>query len=144
MHAGPISGCEPYRATIEPMLAGGLSAQRVYQDLVGEHGFVGSYYSVRRFVRKLGRAMPLPFRRMECEPGQEAQMDFGTAPVIGSDGRRRKTYVFRIVLSHSRKAYSEAVCRLMLARQRPSGCVAATPASLFESGAGERASSSIG
>ncbi len=112
MHSGPISGCEPYRATIEQMLAGGLSAQRVYQDLVSEHGFTGSYYSVRRFVRKLGQAVPLPFRRMECEPGQEAQVDFGTgAPVIGPDGRRRKTYVFRIVLSHSRKAYSEAIYR---------------------------------
>jgi len=112
MHSGPISGCEPYRAVILGMLAGGLSAQRVYQDLISEHGFTGSYYSVQRFVRKLGRAIPLPFRRMECEPGAEAQVDFGTgAPVIGPDGRRRKTYVFRIVLSHSRKAYSEAVYR---------------------------------
>jgi hypothetical protein len=45
---------------------------------------------------------------MECAPGAEAQVDFGTgAPVIGADGRRRKTHVFRITLSHSRKAYSE-------------------------------------
>ena len=28
----------------------GLSAQRIYQDLVAENGFVGSYYGVRRFV----------------------------------------------------------------------------------------------
>lgn len=28
--------------------------------------------------------------------------------MIGPDGRRRKTYVFRMVLSHSRKGYSEA------------------------------------
>lgn len=112
LHSGPISGCESYRAIIEGMLAGGLSAQRVYQDLVSAHGFIGSYYSVRRFVRKLGQAMPLPFRRMECAPGEEAQVDFGTgAPVIGPDGKWRKTHVFRIVLSHSRKAYSEAVYR---------------------------------
>ena len=71
-----------------------------------------SYYSVRRFVARLMRKTPLPFRRMETEPGEEAQVDFGTgAPVIGPDGKRRKTYVFRIVLSHSRKAYSEAVYR---------------------------------
>jgi hypothetical protein len=38
-------------------------------------------------------------------------VDFGTgAPLVG-DGHRRRTHVFRIVLSHSRKAYSEAVCR---------------------------------
>src|SRR5690606_26230156 len=40
------------------------------------------------------------------------QVDFGTgAPVIGADGKRRKTHVFRIVLSHSRKAYSEVTFR---------------------------------
>ncbi len=40
--------------------------------------------------------------------GDEAQVDFGSgAPIITSDGKRRKTYVFRIVLSHSRKGYSE-------------------------------------
>jgi hypothetical protein len=60
-------------------------------------------------VRRLGARTPLPFRRMEYAPGEEAQVDFGTgAPVINPDGKRRKTNVFRIVLSHSRKAYSEA------------------------------------
>ena len=39
-------------------------------------------------------------------------MDYGTgAPVIGTDRQRRKTHVFRIVLSHSRKAYSEVCFR---------------------------------
>lgn len=56
---------------------------------------------------------------MECEPGAEVQVDFGTgAPVmipegeplpIGVKPRRRRTHVFRMVLSHSRKAYSEVV-----------------------------------
>jgi hypothetical protein len=31
-----------------------------------------------RFVRRLKRASQLPFRRMECEPGEEAQVDFGS------------------------------------------------------------------
>ena len=45
---------------------------------------------------------------MECGAGEEAQVDFGRgAPVITSEGKRRKTHVFRIVLSHSRKGYSE-------------------------------------
>ena len=40
-------------------------------------------------------------------------MDFGTgAPILRADGRgRRRTHIFRIVLSHSRKAYSESVLR---------------------------------
>jgi hypothetical protein len=54
----------------------------------------------------------LPFRRLECGPGEEAQVDFGTgAPLRGPDGKRQRTHVFRIVLSHSRKGYSEAVRR---------------------------------
>jgi len=52
------------------------------------------------------------FRRIETAAGEEAQVDFGTgAPVRQEDGRKKRTYVFRLVLSHSRKAYSEAVYR---------------------------------
>jgi transposase len=106
--AGRPSLCDSFREQILVKLDQRLSAQRIWQDLVAEHGFTGSYDSVKRFVRRLGAATPLPFRRMECAPGMEAQVDFGTgAPLIGADGKRRKTHVFRITLSHSRKAYSE-------------------------------------
>jgi transposase len=115
------SRCEPFRAIILRKLEQGLSAQRIWQDLRDEHDFADGYQSVQRFVRHLRSACPLPFRRMECEPGQEAQVDFGTgAPVVIPEGqplppgvktRRRRTHVFRIVLSYSRKAYSEAVYR---------------------------------
>jgi transposase len=109
---GPPSLCEPFRAVILVALEQGLSSQRIWQDLKSEHGFGGGYDSVKRFCRRLKRGSPLPFRRMECAPGEEAQVDFGTAaPVITSEGKRRRPHLFRIVLSHSRKAYSEAVFR---------------------------------
>lgn len=105
-----LSKCEPWRGVITEKLELGLSAQRIYQDLRTEHSFESSYSSVQRFVRRLRRASPLAFRRMECEPGDEAQVDFGTgAPVNTAEGSRRRTHVFRIVLSHSRKGYSEVV-----------------------------------
>ena len=108
--SGPESQCEPFRKVIEDKLQEGLSGQRIYQDLRGEYGFEGSYYSVRRFVRRLGENKPVPFRRMECMPGDEAQVDFGTgAPVVRPDGKRKRPHVFRIVLSFSRKGYSEVV-----------------------------------
>jgi transposase len=69
--------CDPFRATIQDKLDRGLTAQRIYQDLVAEHGFVGRYHSVRRFVRRLEAKQELPFRRLECAPGEEAQVDFG-------------------------------------------------------------------
>jgi transposase len=108
---GGRSACEPYRQVILEKLEQGLSAQRIYQDLVGE-GFEHEYHSVRRFVATLRRTSPLPFRRMECERGEEAQVDFGTGAWIElPNGKRRKSHVFRIVLSYSRKGYSEAVYR---------------------------------
>jgi transposase len=109
---GRRSECEPWRDVIQAKCDLGLSAQRIYQDLVAEHSFTGAYYSVRRFVRRLATTTELPFRRLECGPGEEAQVDFGTgARIVGPDGKRRKTHLFRIVLSHSRKAYSEVVYR---------------------------------
>lgn len=99
--------CEPYRQQILPLVERGLSAQRIWQDLVRD-GATLKYDSVRRFVTKLTAVRELPFRRLECAPGEEAQIDFGTgAPLIGPDGKRHRTYVFRVVLSHSRKGYSE-------------------------------------
>jgi transposase len=110
--AEQASLCEPYRAIIETKLAAGLTAQRIFQDLVRDHGFSAKYHSVRRFVQRLDGGRPLPFRRIECAPGDEVQVDFGSgAPIVGSEGKRRRTHVFRIVLSHSRKGYSEAVWR---------------------------------
>jgi transposase len=109
---GRPSECAPYRDLILAKLDQELTAQRIYQDLVAEHGFTARYDSVKRYVRKLGATRPLPWRRIERAPGVEAQVDFGTgAPLVGPDWKRRKTYVFRIVLSHSRKAYSEATER---------------------------------
>ncbi len=100
---GRVSHCEPFEDFIKAGLDGGLSAQRIYQDLVSEQKFVGGYDSVKRFVRQLERANPLPFRRMESEPGQEAQVDFGQGAWVVEDGHRRRPHVLRVVLSHSRK-----------------------------------------
>jgi len=112
---GPVgrpSLCASFAGVIGDKLERDLSAQRIFQDLRDEHGFTGGYDSVKRFVRRLGATRSLPFRRMECAPGVEGQVDFGTgAPVVDTDGKRRRTYVFRVVLSHSRKGFSEATYR---------------------------------
>ena len=110
--AGRRSQCEPWRQRIEAaMVQRGLSAQRIYQDLVFEEKFTGSYDAVKRFVRRLAQQAEPPFRRMECEPGQELQVDFGQGAWVLQDGKRRRAHLFRGVLSHSRKGYSEAVWR---------------------------------
>ncbi len=108
---GPASLCDPWREQIEAALKQGLSIQRIYQDLVGERQFTGSYFAVRRFVLRRVDAQELPFRRMECAPGQELQVDFGLGGWVIENGKRRRPHLLRAVLSHSRKGYSEAVWR---------------------------------
>jgi transposase len=108
---GRVSHCQLFESLIKAGLDQGLSAQRIYQDLVSEQKFTGGYDSVKRFVRQLDQANPLPFRRMECEPGQEAQVDFGQGAWVVEDGRRRRPHVLRVVLSHSRKGYTEVFWR---------------------------------
>jgi transposase len=105
------SQCEPWRQFIERGLQAGLSAQRLYQDLIGEHQFAGSYDAVKRFARRLQAAADVPFCRIEVEPGLEAQVDFGLGAWVMEAGKRKRPNLYRIVLSHSRKGYSEAVWR---------------------------------
>jgi transposase len=107
--SGRQSSCLPWQPQIEAAVVVGLSAQRIYQDLVGEYGFTGSYQAVKRFVRQLRQTQPVPFVRMEVIPGVEAQVDFGQGAWVLVEGKRKRPHLFRMVLSHSRKGYSEVV-----------------------------------
>ena len=109
---GRRSQCEPLAEVISAKVEVGLSARRIYQDLVEETGFSDSYQSVKRFVRKLRALQPERIWRLECQPGEELQLDFGLGAPL-DDGRRRtrRSWVLRLVLSYSRKGYSEAVTR---------------------------------
>ena len=70
---GRKSQCEPFFDTIAAKVEVGLSAQRIYQDLVEQNGFTDSYESVKRFVRKLKVSQPERVWRMECRPGDEVR-----------------------------------------------------------------------
>ena len=115
---GRHSTCLGFEAAIREKCTLGLSIQRVYQDLQ-DLGFGGSYQSLRRFVAKLAKTeseplvAPCRVWRIETEPGEEAQVDFCQGPWVHDPetGKRRRTWVFRLVLSFSRKGYSEAVYR---------------------------------
>jgi transposase len=109
---GRKSLCIEHASLILGKVQAGLTAQRIYQDLQTEVSFPGSYESVKRYVHKLGQADPQIVHRIEVQPAEEVQVDFGTGPIlVDAKGKRRKTWIFRLVLSYSRKAYSEAVLR---------------------------------
>lgn len=109
--AGRVSLCREFLPTITAAVNAGLSATRIHQDLVADHGFTGSYESVKRCVRGLVQHLELPYRRLECVPGEEMQVDFGQGAWIEADGKRRRPHLYRAVLSYSRKGYSEVVWR---------------------------------
>lgn len=86
-----------------------LEAQRIFQDLRSEHGYSGSYYSVKRYIRKLRGGQPEVFARLETAPGEEAQIDFGLGAPTLKDGRYRRPWLFKMTLSFSRHSYEEVV-----------------------------------
>jgi len=107
---GRKSQCAGHQLEITQWYESGLSIERIHSDLVREHGFQGSYHSVYRFVQSLDISESKRVYRMECEAGQEAQIDYGTLYLrIGEDGRLKKIHILLVTLSHSRKSYVEAV-----------------------------------
>src|SRR5262249_62386365 len=70
------SACEPYRELIEQGLLVGRNAMSIWQQMVDQHGFPGSYEGVKRFVRKQrGSAAPEARAVILTRPGEEAQVD---------------------------------------------------------------------
>jgi transposase len=101
------SACTAYREAIELGLSRGRNAVAIWQDLVEEYGFASSYQSVQRFVRKL-RGAQTPEARVVIvtAPGQEAQVDYGTGPMVRDPETRkyRRTRLFVLTLGCSRKS----------------------------------------
>jgi transposase len=101
------STCEAYRERIEEGLTRGRNGKAIWQDLVSEHGFTGSYQAVKRFVQKLrGPRCPEPAGIILTAPGEEAQVDYGSGPMVRDlqSGKYRRTRLFVLTLGYSRKS----------------------------------------
>lgn len=77
-------------SVIREKLKKGQNARSIYQDLYVEEGYRGSYDSVKRYVRKLKKASPKLYARLETLPGEEAQVDFGVGAPTLKNGRYLK------------------------------------------------------
>lgn|SRR5574337_225355 len=105
--AAKPSECEPYREIVEEALGKRRNGVSIYQELVDKHGFAASYSSVRRFVRRLrGRVDAKTFAVIHTDPGEEAQVDYGTGPLVRhpETGKYRRTRLFVLTLGCSRKS----------------------------------------
>lgn len=86
----------------------------IWQDLVDTSGFAGGYQSVRRFVSKLRPSPPVEACSViETAPGEEAQVDYGTGPMVRDphSGKYRRTRLFVLTLGYSRKSVRLLVFR---------------------------------
>lgn len=99
----------PFAVVIQQKHQQGLHAQRIYQDLVDESHFIGSYDSVKRYVRKLKESTPKYYQRLSHLPGEEAQVDFGLACPVRKGDRYRRCWLFKMTLSFSGHSYEELV-----------------------------------
>lgn len=100
----------PFRDVILCKYIQSFTAQRIYQDLVEEHGFSGSYDSVKRYIRKIKKRHKRYSDRLTHLPGREAQVDFGKSSCfVRKNGKYRRVWVFKMTLSCSKHAYEELV-----------------------------------
>src|SRR5260370_40308394 len=91
---------------IEVELSRRRNVMCINQDLVDRHGFTSNYQSVQRFVRKLrGAVSPEARVIIETKLGEEAQVDYGTGPMVRDpdSGKYRRTRLFVMTLGASRK-----------------------------------------
>jgi transposase len=111
---GSASATEAYREWVALELERGRNARGIWQDLVDRHGFQNSYQSVQRFVRGLRAAMSPEARVIiETQPGEEAQVDYGSGPMVRDpdSGKYRRTRLFVMTLGYSRKSIRLLVFR---------------------------------
>lgn len=81
-----------------------VNIRALFDHLVLEHDYRGSYKSVLRFVRgRYPRPRLRPFRRVETPPGAQAQVDWGEFHHVDAGGGPQTLYGFVLVLSHARK-----------------------------------------
>lgn len=106
-----VSSVEPYREVVVQLREENVEMAAIWERLK-ERGYTGSYSSVRRFVKRLDDAKaPEAFVRVETKPGEEAQVDFGSAGKMFDPAteKERKAWGFVMTMSWSRHQYVEFV-----------------------------------
>ena len=88
-----VSSIEPYRDLVTQLHADGVEGTAILQRL-GEAGYHGSLSALYRFLHQLTPPRPYATVRVEREPGEEAQLDFGYAGRMldPQTGALRKTW----------------------------------------------------
>jgi transposase len=106
-----VSSAQPWRELVAQWLAQGVQGKAIHAALCRAHGYSGSYSSVHRLIRSIKAAAPVQTTvRLNFDPGEAAQVDFGAGPmVVDAEGVLRRTWAFVMTLCFSRHQYVEFV-----------------------------------
>ncbi len=97
---------------IDRRMAEGLENCRVLQRELRGLEYEGSYTILAEYVRpRRRRRQPQATVRFETEPGEQAQVDWGSFSYLDEKGRKRQMWAFVMVLGWSRAIYVEFVRR---------------------------------
>lgn len=91
---------------------GVTNIKKLYLE-IKQQGYRGSYMSLYRFL-KIGVKNPQILKRsqrVETDPGEQAQVDWGSFGEIEINGVTKRLYCFVYVLSYSRALYAEFTTR---------------------------------
>jgi len=91
-----ISSVEPFGEIVKALRKQEVEMVAIWQRLKDDHGYSGSYSSIRRYVQQLEPQRREVYARVQTKPGEELQVDFGSVGQLfdPASGRIRPAYVF--------------------------------------------------
>jgi transposase len=102
------SRLEPYLDYVQKRLAENVFNCTVLLRELRQLGYTGGYTILKDYVKPLRLyKLPAATMRFETEPGEQAQVDWGTVKYKTPDGMERRLYAFVMVLGWSRASYVE-------------------------------------
>ena len=105
------SSLTAHRERIRQWVEEGIAGTAIHAALQRNHGYAGSYSSVRRFIQGIRSETRCTTVVLEFAPGEAAQVDFGKGPEIidQETGEVIKTWYFVMTLAWSRHQYAELI-----------------------------------
>mgnify|MGYP000254881516 CR=1 FL=1 len=98
---------DPHHEQILKWIEEDLTGVRIHEK-IQQKGVKVGYTTVKDYLALIKKKEKI-FMRIHTSPAEEAQVDFGYVGYTSYQGKRRKTWVFNMRLSHSRLDYYEVV-----------------------------------
>ena len=106
------SKLDPYTEYVDRRLDEGLENCVVLHRELKALGYDGGYSILKSYVSpRWRRRQPDATMRFETDPGEQAQVDWGSLAYLDQDGRKHRIWVFVMTMGWSRVCYVELVRR---------------------------------